>query len=81
MMKCNRDCFNCIYDDCIADFKSDYYQNNRERIIANTKKWKQEHPEQAKEQIKRYYREHREERLAYFKERYRLNKLKKVQNG
>ncbi len=42
MKLCNKDCFHCIYDDCIADntiekqriYKKKYYQEHKEEIKA-----------------------------------------------
>lgn len=56
MKKCNRDCFNCIYDDCIEDERNftieesflneadkralERSQKNRAYYLANKEKWK-----------------------------------------
>lgn len=48
-MKCNNDCFNCVYSDCIQgvrskavkndrrDYQHEYYLRNRERLLNNAK--------------------------------------------
>jgi hypothetical protein len=60
-MKCNRDCFNCKYDDCINDQMEygDYAELNE--IEKDNREYKT--PKKQREYFKRYYAEKREHRL------------------
>ena len=77
MNKCNLDCFNCIYADCIVDrvdpvdlqpylglndsYYHYYYLDHKEAILKRSKA---------------YYVEHKAQRLKYQKDRYLANKEK-----
>ena len=76
------DCFNCIYDDCIADHVDPI--DLRPYLGINDSYYHYyylEHKEVLKERSKAYYHEHKEQRLKYQKNRYLANKekLKKYQ--
>lgn len=57
-MKCNRDCFNCIFEDCIDTSVeiSEFEKAEKERLQAKKKLEQREHK---KEYMRRYYREHK----------------------
>lgn len=56
-MKCNGDCFNCSFDDCIVDRP----QNKKDELKTTDKdKKKAEQRERKKEYMRRYYKEHKE---------------------
>lgn len=90
--KCNLDCFNCKYADCIADFVEPinlqpylgindsyyhyYYLEHKEAIKKRSKEYYLEHKEAIKERSKAYYRDHKVRRLKYQKDRYLANKDK-----
>lgn len=68
---CDKDCFNCKYEDCILstwqskkEYDALYYQKNRDIKIKRSKEWYQNNKERRLEYNKKYYSEHREERLA-----------------
>lgn len=84
-MKCNRDCLNCIYDNCIDDYDHEKYMKNRQKYIARAIQWQKDHPERNREIKKKYYakyiEKHREERKQYFKERYRRLKAEREKSN
>ena len=45
-MECNRDCFNCIYDDCIADLKPK--KEKKDMVKANRKAYQKAYYERNK---------------------------------
>lgn len=68
--RCNEDCFNCIYEDCIMDgitladsgkrareaaHKKQYYEANREAMSIRRKAYYQAHKEQIKARARAYY--------------------------
>lgn len=63
MKLCNKDCFHCIYNNCI-------YDDCNKSVITN-----EERKEQNKERKRQYYQEHKEEIKAKRRERYRKNKI------
>lgn len=73
--RCNRDCFNCIYDDCIETETSTV-------ILPYGEKKKPGRPKlpegmvkaHQREYAKRHYQEIKEKRSAYYKEYYQKNK-------
>lgn len=83
-MECNRDCFNCVYDDCIQetiskkefdaqqemDFEIKKSKHSTEEQKAKSHQYYLEHREKCLEKNKRYYREHKEK----FKEYDRIRK-------
>lgn len=86
---CNRDCFNCPYEDCVVDDVStaecsaaeNYdrkhgtrYWLNRERYIANAKRWQAENKARVKENAAKYYQANRARKLAYQHEYWLKNK-------
>lgn len=84
-MKCNLDCFNCLFPDCFNDvqdqreYKKAYYLKHREEMIARAKKWNAEHPEQCREKNRKYYQKNREillqrDRKAYMHQYYLAHK-------
>ena len=82
-MKCNLDCLNCIYPDCIKD-KADpeirrrYYQKHREQILAWHRAYRQTHKEELHEASKRRWEnmteEQKERERARQREWHRRNK-------
>lgn len=84
-MKCNRDCFNCIYEDCIQDDVSDEeraFINSQDRSLRNQRakspgpvtSYYSRNTEYCKRRSLKYYQEHREECLDRFKNYYQRNK-------
>lgn len=54
-MKCNGDCLNCIYDDCISD-------KDREKVKAYWRQYRKDHKEKYKEyEHRRYIKNHADE--------------------
>jgi len=69
---CNRDCFNCTYDDCVDDrisvpeyeaIKDECKTSAKER--ERVRKYRQEHKLERNAYNKRYNQEHSEEMKAY----------------
>lgn len=65
MNKCDKDCLNCIYDDCINTkrdpaYYREYYKNNKERIMESRKKYR----EKNRDKINAYQRKWRNERRS-----------------
>lgn len=72
--KCNEDCFNCIFEDCIVDktvtnsekrareaaHKKQYYEANKEAFSIRMKEYYQLHKEQIKARQRAYYWKNRE---------------------
>lgn len=83
-MKCDENCFECIYDDCIlgaagrSNAKRDkkkskeYYESHKEYFRQKNKEWWTAHPEKVKE----HYEKHKEYYLQKRKEWYQANKEK-----
>lgn len=78
-MKCNMDCFNCIYPDCIIDEKdiqvekrtqSSYYELNREKCLARSNEYNRTHREQRREYDRKRYEKNRERLKAIRREYY-----------
>ncbi len=63
MAKCDKDCLNCIYDDCIITSDNEkrrkydkaYYERNRDARIAYSKAYQKAHPEKVREQNRKQY--------------------------
>lgn len=82
-MKCNMDCFNCIYPDCILDEKDiqvekrnscTYYEMNRDKCLAKAKEYGRTHRDQKREYDKKRYAENREQMKARRREYYLKSK-------
>ena len=81
-MVCNKDCFNCIFDDCILDEEKEmqktYYQQNAERYKANARRWQKEHPDRVREiqakANKKWFQKNKKHRAEYMKQYYRMKK-------
>lgn len=63
MSKCDKDCLNCKYDDCIDQkrdpaYYREYYKNNKKRIMEARRKYR----EKNREKIREYQRKWRNER-------------------
>ena len=62
---CDKDCFNCIYDDCILDSCGRTERKKKEKSQSSEAKrlhrYYMEHREEVKKKNLAYYREHREE--------------------
>ncbi len=65
-MECSRDCFNCLFDDCVFDGIDD---SGISEVIDKHINESRYSPKK-KSCFSNYYAEHREERIAYQKERY-----------
>ena len=88
MTTCDRDCFNCKFDDCIEpnnkpvspeerkEYDKEYYQKNREAVIARSKEWADSHKEEKRASSRRYYQRNREELQRKRRERYWKKKEK-----
>lgn len=74
MPKCNGDCFNCPFDDCILDYEDidtdDTEELDRELDLLNMV------DSDKKEKQMEYYQQNRYWLLAYYKQYYRQNKEK-----
>lgn len=57
--KCNGDCFNCPFPDCILSYGEAVSDPERRQAYHET------HLEQERARDRRYYEEHKEERKAY----------------
>lgn len=69
--KCNEDCFNCPYDDCVkttrdASYYREYYKTHKEAIMKSRKK---------------YYEKNREKINAYRREWERKKREKNANNS
>lgn len=80
--KCDRDCFNCKYDDCIVNGTTKEereFSNELDRAENPRKKYHHDyylkHKAKKKEQFRKYYEEHKQEYRAREKT-YRERKLK-----
>lgn len=81
-MKCNRDCFNCIYEDCIDDSKGagDKRPYIKRGIVASSKSEYEKiyhdlfYRNKKKALQKRYAETHKEEISAWHKAYYRRKK-------
>ena len=65
LTKCNEDCFNCPYDDCVkpkrdASYYRDYYKTHKEQIMEARRKYR----EKNREKINAYQRKWRNERKS-----------------
>ena len=72
MEKCNRDCFNCPYPDCINDeMTAEDYQEalQRDRVTLNSNE-----KLKLNEKKRAYYAENRERRLAWQRDYYQANR-------
>jgi len=56
---CNKDCFNCIYEDCIVSVKSKNKYNKEYQA-----KYRAEHREEIRKYQRRWYEENKEEENA-----------------
>lgn len=74
--KCDFDCENCPYDDCVSDSTQKpydigaekqryshkaYYKKNRDKLLSDAKEYYQNHKEERKKKALDYYYAHREE--------------------
>ena len=76
-MKCNHNCFECPYDDCICDDDVSWQErveaDKRDQVHTRLtdvqrrkeKEYRDRHREQRNAYAREYYRRHREERIAY----------------
>lgn len=87
-MKCDENCFECIYDDCILGvigrsstkrdeekaraYRKAYYESHKDYYRQKSKEWWAAHPEKAKEQ----YAKNRDYHLQRRREYYQANKEK-----
>ena len=76
MKKCDRDCFNCQYDDCIEEIMSDDERTEINERDDDLKICHRETPEQRRERARRYYYEHHEECKQKCREYYHSHKEK-----
>ena len=70
--RCDRDCFNCIYDDCIED-KVKLSSANKDRT-EYFKEYYQKNKERRQQYFKEYYQENKERIKANHNKRYRSRK-------
>lgn len=83
-MQCNRDCFNCIFEEISPEEKQEIAQrdreirfinkdNKRKKIAERQRKYREEHKEEIAEIQRKYYAAHRaeinERRRKYREER------------
>ena len=63
MAKCNFDCFNCMYPDCIATIKDIMVQETKENLTnaENCNNWYQRNKERKKAYQREYIRKKREQ--------------------
>ena len=65
MQKCNMDCLNCIYPDCIltdADNSNySYYGTHLEQCKEYRRRYYQKHRDEINAKCKKYYADHKEE--------------------
>lgn len=73
---CNKDCFNCPYDDCINDEinERDYEELAEAEKIAGIEKPKKKKKSYSKEKKLQYYYEHRDHIREYKKQYYLKNR-------
>lgn len=87
-MKCDGNCFECVYDDCVLGvtgrsnakrdeekaraYRKAYYESHKEYFRQKNKEWWAAHPEKVKE----HYAKNREYYLQKRKENYQANKEK-----
>ena len=72
-MRCNFDCFNCIYNDCINNgnsYSQEYYDKNRNKILAYHREYYQKNKDKILDCYKEYRQKNRDKILAYHKEYY-----------
>lgn len=67
--KCDKDCFNCPYEDCVETkrdpaYYREYYKNNKEKIMESRRK----------------YREKNREKINAYQRRWRLENKRKQSN-
>lgn len=74
MPKCNGDCFNCPFDDCILD-DEDFDTDNTEELDQELDLLNMVDSDKKKKQME-YYQQNRDWLLAYYKQYYRENKGK-----
>lgn len=77
---CNRDCFNCVHDDCITDSVSwdDYCEiesRNKKKYCESDKgQWNARHPNKIKEYKRKYHEKNKEAENAKAREYYYANR-------
>lgn len=80
--KCDLDCFNCKFDDCISGstksphYYRQYYAGHKKEIAESRKKYYEKNKEIYKQRSREYYREHKEEILRKQKEKRSAGKSK-----
>lgn len=85
MDKCNHDCFNCAFPDCIeekstsselAEIKTRDFEDGSIKNPKNpySTKWARKHREKNREMARRYYHEHLEEQRKKSKDYYHAHK-------
>lgn len=87
-MKCNRDCFNCIYDDCIDDSANNdetdrlFIQEYREMPMSDRKVFRDEYNKAVRRIYARQrYREKKEEIQKYQKDYYKKHRKKIIKRN
>ena len=94
MTQCNRDCLNCIYDDCIntalqstetviknRERAKSYYQKHREERLAYLKEYREKNRKQINEKQKEYYRKHAEEIRKARREYYIAHRAEEIESA
>ena len=94
MTQCNRDCLNCIYDDCIntslqssetviknRERAKSYYQKHREERLTYLKEYREKNRKQINEKQKQYYRKHAEEIRKARREYYIAHRAEEIESA
>ena len=94
MAKCDKDCLNCIYDDCInSAVKSDdtekkdrerakrYYREHREERLAYLRAYREKNRKRINEKQKEYYRKHSEEIRKARREYYIAHRAEEIESA
>lgn len=92
-MQCNRNCFTCIFEDCIVDelmpedleeinqrdreIRFTNKDNKRKKIAEQQRKYRAAHKEEIAERKRKYYAMHKEEILERKRKNYQIKKNKK----
>lgn len=82
-MKCNYDCFNCVFDDCIRGKTSgkeagkSYYQRNRERLLVYYRAYRAKNREKIAAYNRKYYAENRVKIIARSRAQHEAHKQEK----
>ena len=89
-MQCNRDCFNCIFEDCIVnellpedlkeinqrdrEIRRDNKDNKRKKIAERQRKYREEHRDEINERQRKNYQRKKNKKPVSVGALYELNK-------